>query len=51
MNATVKVLQEVMGHKDVRTTMGYRHPKLTSPLPLDEALGERLALRAGRAGG
>ena len=41
----VKVLQEVMGHKDVRTTMGYRHPRLTSPLPLDEAL------RDGRACG
>lgn len=31
----VKVLQEIMGHKDVRTTMGYRHPRLHSPLPLD----------------
>ncbi len=36
----VKVLQEVMGHKDIRTTMGYRHPRLVSPLPLDEALDQ-----------
>ncbi len=47
----VKVLQEVMGHKDVRTTMGYRHPRLISPLPLDEALSESLALRNGRSCG
>jgi site-specific recombinase XerD len=37
----VKLLQEIMGHKDIRTTMGYRHPALNgAPLPLDTFRGE-----------
>lgn len=32
----VKLLAEILGHKDVRTTMGYRHPQLgTARLPMD----------------
>lgn len=36
----VKLLQEVFGHRDIKTTMVYRHPKLHEPLPLDALVTE-----------
>lgn len=43
----VKLLAEILGHKDVRTTMGYRHPQLAgAKLPLDLLPSAPLTLAA-----
>ena len=35
----IQVLQKLLGHRQLETTCGYRHPELTGTSPLDDALG------------